>query len=314
MSDQSRYSVLISPHDYDNQISRQHLYIGSADEIQRKRVHQLTAIKRSRPYEVVDLGCGPGRTLAKYAELANIRLTGVDSDPVFLEHAQRNLEQLRRGTDRVRLVRADIMSYRHDRPIDIAISMGVHHHLSSGDRSDYLNNLSEQLVPGGQYLLGDEFLAPHHDENDRRIIAVLWYSHIIAAARRRAYAGLAREEAKTLLDDLQIFSQGSFKTEGQIELAMEMAESIDRLSRRSRYAEAQAVARHTLIELDRLAGHQPSGDNLLDLSRGDYKVDLGTVMRELSDVGFRVVGVHTFGPALTVGCLAVIEAQTAPPR
>lgn len=168
----------------------------------------------------------------------------------------------------------------------------------------YLQNVAGQLVPEGIYVVADEFLSEYRNEDERKINAVVWYSHVIASAKRAGHDYLAEEEAKTLLDDLNEASNDSMKSRDQIALVLDSCDAIKTTDQ----------ARDFLSALKPLMGVRVTGDETIDLSRGDYKICDSVFRREIEEADLRVVERVTVGPVDTIGGMAVYVLKTNYPH
>lgn len=299
------YSTIIRPEDYNRLMSKQHLYIAAADRHIVRAIHE-EVVKGSK--NIVELGCGPARLLKPVEDglkgFEGVQLTGVDHDLVFLEHALSVID-----TTRTRILQVDARVFLPELPVDVFYSQGFHHHVQKGEQmEDYLANVYRQLSPQGFYLVGDEFLPEYKDAKDRLIKAVIWYSHIIAHAKKKGFTYLAQEEAKTLLDDLQEGQvQGKIKTSQQIDLILKRVVVVDQCARSKNLFEATRLADELLDELESLSTVEKSGDPTVDLSRGDYKISRSVFEEEVVRSGFKVDGFKSFGPMDDIGAMGVYK-------
>lgn len=280
------YSDIIAPEVY-NRLMSVHAYIPASDRV---IAQVLRAAVGERSQEIIEVGCGPGRILSQLkGAVPHAHVLGIDYDPVFVAYAQRE------HSDSV--VCADVMEYYPQVPVHAIVSQGFHHHVAKAHVHDLLHRLHSWLAPGGVYILGDEFLPSYENEEGRRLRCVTWYSHIIANALKKGEDLLAREEAKTLLDDLQI----AHKTERDIARVLSVCGAVDREWR----VGVHEAAAKLLADLDTHADRSVSGDHTLDLSRGDYKIDHAHFIAEVEHAGFRVASVQTFGPHLLCGSMSI---------
>lgn len=298
MQPQATYSQVISPEMYNLLIS-QHLYIEEADQV----IAQIVGYhSRGENVQVIEFGCGPGRILGILSdEFICPNVTGVDHDQVFIDYAQKIL-----GWPHV--VLADATTYQHQTPIDIAVSQGFHHHVAKGEKTRlYLENVYRQLKPGGIYVVSDEFLPHYNNNHDRLIKAVTWYAHIIGAALRGEHLLLAIEEAKTLLDDLaEGTDENVAKSDVQIQYVLDDVQYLQLDSVQLCYlSEHEMRAKEFLARVSSFRDHLGQGNPSMDLSRGDFKVCHSVFEKEVTAVGFKVIGVKTIGPIETIGGMAV---------
>lgn len=295
------YSSIISPQEYNSLMTNEHLYISTADMYMFKVIEKLAKEKR---LNVVEIGCGPARITQNIAKIANIELTAIDIDPVFIEYAKDILYPINKD---VKVICGDVTTFKSNKSIDIVYSQGFHHHISKGKETlDYLANIYSQLSEGGIYILSDEFVPNYTSNEDRNIKLVIWYAHVIAHAARNGYMFLAREEAKTFLDDIQEGSEEQgIKSEEQIKLVLEHVQEIDQAAKRHDMVGANAYAKDFLMKLQKLFNLKLNGDMTIDLSRHDYKICDRIMREEVEGVGFAVESCKSFGPVDNIGGMSV---------
>ncbi len=296
---EASYSKIIDANDYIRTVSHEHIYIASADQL-------LTSILKDKAAsfgqaEVVELGCGPGRILPLLASVENIKLTGVDHDEDFIEHAKRITNHLK-----LELKIADVTTYKHPSPVAIFCSMGFHHHVPKGAvNNTYLLNVFNQLVSGGYYILADEFIPHYNNDKERELALVIWYSHVIADALKRGYPYLAEEESKTLLDDIYTGrTENAIKTGRQIQQVMSKVMAINAAAEAKKRDTAISLAEELIQEINK-DFTSTLNNNTLDLSRGDYKVCDKVLRAEVESVGFLVEAVKSIGPIDHIGAMSV---------
>lgn len=296
------YSEIIQPHDYNRIMTQEHLYIDVADRYILKTIREMGA----ESMEVVELGCGPARVLYWASKIEGINLTGIDADEDFLAYAQDKLKKTP-----VSVIASDIEHYQHPKPVDIFYSQGLHHHIAKGTKTkNYLTNIYRQLRSGGYYIVGDEFIPNYKNDEEREILIVVWYAHIIAHAIRHGHDYLAQEEAKTLLDDLYEGRQiKSLKNAEQISFTLSKVQAIDSCAREGNLKEAYVLAAEFLKALQLLHNLVPSNDNTIDLSRGDFKISDQAFRNEVEEIGFVIEAVKFFGPIETIGAMGVYRLR-----
>ncbi len=298
MENQGMYSEIIDPKTY-NEIIGQHLYISDADQAIARIVYYYA----DACCNVVEMGCGPARIFPSLARTGCINLTGIDHDPMFVAYGQ---ELLKNKKLQGEILLDDVLTYQHHSHIDIAVSQGFHHHISKGEQTKkYLTNIYRQLRKGGIYIVGDEFLPNYQDEKDRSYKAVIWYCHIINAAMEAKFFRLANEEAKTLLDDLAEGTQKhSTKSREKISFVIARADQIDQREPSRNHPGNQTV-KVFLAQLESMETGVKTNDSSVDLSRGDFKICHRVFKQEVTEVGFKIIGVKTIGPIETIGGMAI---------
>jgi SAM-dependent methyltransferase len=136
-----------------------------------------------RPVRIFELGCASGiLTKTMLALFPDAEIVANEEYPELVTLAREQLA----GT-RAELYTGPLS--RWERPIDILVSGGSHHHLPH----DYLEHAFRLIVPGGAYLMGDEFcpeyLYGEHAQRLARCEALHFCDGFIltTAAERDAY-------------------------------------------------------------------------------------------------------------------------------
>ncbi len=101
--------------------------------------------RAGREIQVLDAGCGDGYWLAALQEIAGIRLSGVDYNPLRVERARQAAPHLS-----VRCL--SLLDYPADRRFDVILCSQVIEHLA--DDLGLLRKLHALPVPGGTLILG----------------------------------------------------------------------------------------------------------------------------------------------------------------
>ncbi len=298
---QNVYTDLIPQDDYVQTVWNQHIYIRQVNDQVFKLVKQR-AEERAQ-LNLVELGCGPGLMLPRFAGIEGVRVSALDLDDKFLQYAH----QLCQGVN-VNFIQTDLTQpFELNAPVDVFYSSGFHHHVNKpeGVRC-YLQQVAQHLSEQGCYLLVDEFIPHYTDENMREVLLVVWYAHVIAHALKSGHELLAREEAKTLLDDLVICREGQhYKQPQQIDLILQTVESINQQAESGNIQDARQQATEILSVL--MAGFSKTGSGRrdMDLSRCDYKICQSALEQELGQVGLAIQEYHHFGPVDTIGALSL---------
>ncbi len=295
MSRDATYSRIIGPEEFNRINTDQHLYIRASDQVIKRFTEERS------PREVVEFGCGPARILPVLEEIEGIILTGVDHDQDYIKFAKTRVKPT------TSLVVADVETYKHPRKIDVAITQGAHHHFSKPPT--YLENIVSQLSDNGVYILSDEFLPEYKSEDERRVRAVIWYSHIIANAigkKNIPALALAFEEVKTLLDELNTtIDETRIKTPQQMKLVFESVEEISEKTKAKNIKDAEVLAERFLAKLEKIYNWRENDDPMLNLSRGDYKICERVLLEEIEPYGLEVERKKSIGPIKSIGAMSV---------
>lgn len=298
----SSYSDIISAENYNNLMSKEHLYIHTSDSYIAKVISDRA---KNGAKEVVELGCGPARILRLVGQAEGINLTGVDVDKIFIQYARDRLK----GKN-INVVNHDVCTYSHDEPVDIFYSQGFHHHMPKGKKTkSYLKNVYSGLKSGGVYIIGDEFIPEYSSPEEREERLVVWYSHIIAHALNNNYTYLAEEEAKTLLDDLyEGRTEKNLKSKQQIDFILSRVSDIDSAARISDSGVVKKLVQDCLSGLTHFIGGVDSIKEIV-LSRGDFKVCDSVFRKEVEDIGFKILSARSFGPISNIGAMVVYTLE-----
>jgi SAM-dependent methyltransferase len=299
------YSQIIDAESFCKIMTNEHLYIAQADQCIASIVEKLIKQRQSlAKLNVVDIGCGPARMTRLIADNQDINLTGTDIDNDFLNYAKKLLPH-------VPFVNCSILDFKSTTSVDIFYSQGMHHHIAKGSETEaYLRNIHNQLVSGGHYIVGDEFIADYSSEDERDVRLVMWYSHIIGDALRHNYHYLAQEEAKTLLDDLhEGKDDNGIKTQDQIDIVLSHVGDIDSSARDGKIAEAMKLAKTLVDKIAAKHSTTQQEDKTIGLSRGDYKISPRMFVQEVEKARFKVVESKVFGPIEDVGAYIVYVLQ-----
>ncbi len=109
---------------------------------------------RARPgHRVLDIGCGPGDLIEVLPEVDYL---GFDVNKRYVESARR------RHGDRGRFLHADArdVDLGDERGFDVAVAVGILHHLDDASVGRLLRFAAAALVPGGRLVTFDGVLTP----------------------------------------------------------------------------------------------------------------------------------------------------------
>lgn len=304
----ANYSNIVAAEDYNRMMTNEHLYIAQADRIIGKIVRRYTEHSQNRS-EVLEIGCGPARLTPLLTKIPNVNVTAVDYDSGWIKAAKQAMET--EGFNAT-LVCADMQSYRHPQPINVAVSQGTHHHIKKGESTSlYLENLRRQLARGGIYIISDEMVAYYENEEERYVRLCIWYAHIITAALRRGYERLAVAEMETLLDDLfEGSGKRAIKDTEQMRLVRSSLEEIVLFAGRRKLKVAEQKSEVLLRGIRETQSRRKVSKNT-PLSRGDYKVCFSILMEEITEAGFKIREAQTIGPIETIGGFGIYTLEPA---
>ncbi len=287
------------PESYNQLISEHHLYVHEADLTMTALVSQLRFPNKIN--QVVELGCGPGRLLPLIIEIENIELTAIDHNERYVNYAAQKFPSLAEN-----LLKADIETYQHSQPVHIFYSMGVHHLMRKNpEQCQYLQRIYQQLLPGGYYILGDEFVPNYSSEQEREIKLVIWYAHIISHALKEQHQDLAFGETRVLLDDILKQRHGDDKHSAeQIDMVLNDVKAIAEAANYRNLDIAKTLAQSLIDRLDTFYSNTiPKTEPLNSFS--DYKICDRELREQITKVGFELKDITSIGPDAPIGSLSV---------
>jgi SAM-dependent methyltransferase len=136
--------------------AQQERYVPDREERFRVVIDVVGEVTGGGPASVVDLGCGPGSLSQRLAgALPDVRVVGVDADPLLLGLGQAN------AGPRVRFVEADLANPGWadatglPGPWDAAVSSTALHWLTPADLGQLYRTLAENLRPAGVFVNAD---------------------------------------------------------------------------------------------------------------------------------------------------------------
>jgi cyclopropane fatty-acyl-phospholipid synthase-like methyltransferase len=122
---------------------------------------------------LLDLGCGPGRLLPYLPEVDYI---GVDLDDRYLAHARRQYDAAK-----ARFYQLDLSqdcSHFSDGGFDIAVAIGLIHHIPDDGAARLINFAREQLKPGGRLVTLDCVFTPEQSKAARFVVSLDRGEHV----------------------------------------------------------------------------------------------------------------------------------------
>lgn len=117
---------------------------------------------------IVDLGCGTGELADMLA--SGVNYIGIDNNASYL----RNNVVSKHGHGSQRFIDADLADIADLElpPIDVAVAIGVLHHLSDAAVTVMLRSIAPHLAPGGRLVTVDPVFAPHQATSARLMMAL----------------------------------------------------------------------------------------------------------------------------------------------
>lgn len=133
-------------------------------------IHQ---IKSENIHEVLDIGCGDGRSILEIAaKFPDCHFTGIDFSETMVRIASKNLEPKPELRRRVNFIFGDVTKLHEvisDKKFDIVISDRCLINLeSSAIQYKAISDISNHLSPNGYFIAIENFIEGHNAMNDSR--------------------------------------------------------------------------------------------------------------------------------------------------
>lgn len=212
-------SSYLWPDAYDEHEEEHPYYCEMMDEMIRtfsehrqERQQQQQRHTETQLCRVLELGAGTGIFTKRLAALPDVECVALEIDWACFRKVE---YKLREYYPRVSALCEDSRTYEAPQQFDCIFSSFSDHHIRLEDRKHYLLNVQRNLVPGGLFLVGDEFLRAY-DVNDRpdwQRALEDYHNHIIEIAERNGDYELVKLERAALEHGLKQDGEqsGSFK-------------------------------------------------------------------------------------------------------
>lgn len=165
-------------------------------------------------FNVLELGAGTGIfTRRLLTELPNVtKIDAIEIDwhcyrilkDKLIRHANSNQIE-------IKIYHKDSRTYDPPGRFDYIFSSFADHHIKTGDKEKYFENVKRNLKSGGRLIVGDEFIREHDpkDRNARNNALSAYHNHIIEIAEQEGESILAELERAALQSGLE--EKGDFK-------------------------------------------------------------------------------------------------------
>jgi SAM-dependent methyltransferase len=145
------------------------VYVWCQDLLGAGESKKRFVVDRIQPYpgmRLLDIGCGPA-TLLSYLP-ASVEYLGFDPNPAYTQRARRQYGD--RGT--FLCADVDAMTGRELSSFDVAVALGVLHHLDDSQARSLFSLAGRALRPGGRFLAVDPCLVAEQSPVARLLVAL----------------------------------------------------------------------------------------------------------------------------------------------
>ena len=112
---------------------------------------------------ILDIGCGPGTVVPYFPDAEYV---GFDSSPQYIEAARRQFPRFTFVCARVSEYQPPQRSY-----FDVALALGIVHHLDDAEARQLFQMAHDALRPGGKLVTLDGVFAPHQSAAARYLVS-----------------------------------------------------------------------------------------------------------------------------------------------
>ena len=145
---------------------------------------------------LVDYMCGTGFLLNEIASRRpDLFVIGCDNNQVYVEYGRCKYPN-------IRIVEADARSFDPPRKANFAVCTAGLHHLSLKDQPMFLTKVKRDLGDNAFFLVGEEFIRDHEDENSRKKAVLELFSELMSYLEQtKAPLEVVEAAADTFVND-----------------------------------------------------------------------------------------------------------------
>ena len=158
------------------------------------------------PFEgyVVDYMCGCGFLLDAISKRrADLRLQGNTFDEDWQQYGKKHYSQ-------IDIQLSHSLEFKPSEQVDVAIVTGSIHHLLPHEQPQFIARAKNDLKPSGCFIIGEEVIAAHTSDRERRLAALQLGERLLAHVIKRQAPPLVLEAAIDLLKR-DLFRSGEYK-------------------------------------------------------------------------------------------------------
>lgn len=267
------------------------------------------AKKGVEKFNVLDLGCGPGRLtqpiaqeLEKYNRVAEV--VGLDVSEDFISFARQY-----RAHPNASYLQVDFLNHEFgERRFDVVLMQGLFHHVPLEKRGEWLARCKDLLSEKGRIIIGDEFVPDYISEEDRVLNVVGLYAYVIASALRANHQSLADIESKNMVDDISAGLPGAgHSNPALIAYIQQRSTEIYEATFQGGVQDlAFKPLLRTVADYIREQSAKIAETDTQNHDRGDYKISIEKQQQDLELLGLKLVDIKKYGPTDWLGGMAVI--------
>jgi len=143
-------------------------------------IDELAAFQGDTPISVIDFCCGTGLIAEMINGRPGIDYVGIDMDADFLAAARKKM----RGRENFRFIESDVLTYRSEKPFDVALITFGYHHIEDPCKEMFLKHVYGLLKHKGICIVGDYIIPSYEEEQGYRAANTEFYARRIAYLKK----------------------------------------------------------------------------------------------------------------------------------
>lgn len=168
----------------------------------RKEYSEMTNFISERAQgNVCEVGSGTGlltKELLKQQAITKILCVDIDED--YIKKFKETLPQ-------IKVIHANAIHYSFETKYDMIVMSLVYHHIDDNEKEDFLKQMYDNLIDGGEIIIGDTFILPYGDEKKKKDNLILFHYKRIVESKSEIEENIERQALK---DGLK--REGEWKT------------------------------------------------------------------------------------------------------
>jgi SAM-dependent methyltransferase len=152
------------------------------------------SFERNSPIPILEIGAGTGHFTKKLAQKPfRMEITPLEPDPRAQEVLNKKLGH---KENVLKTLNDSALKLDQEASFAFIFSSFSEHHIQREEKKEYFSRIRRALVPGGYFIIGDEFLRPHEEDDESKYVEALavYHQYIIDEALKEHHGELAKLE------------------------------------------------------------------------------------------------------------------------